>query len=414
MFTQRLQVLVASLILTLILEIATSPASSADYYAEAKVWKEVQAVAKSNNEFAFDLYGQLRKDEGNLFFSPTSISTALAMTYAGAEGETEEEMAKTLSFTLPKSEVHSAFASMMATWNAPKKDAYEVRIANRLWGQTGYGFLPKYLAITRKDYGAELAQVDFINAAEQARNQINAWVEKQTNDKITDLISPGAVNSLTRLVLTNAIYFKGKWKHEFDKKATKVAPFTVSVKEKADVSLMFQKERFKYGETAELQLLELPYKGDDLSMLVLLPKKADGLSSIEDKLNRDNLDEWSKGMRKQEVQAYIPHFKLTEEFQLNSMLSALGMPSAFDPGKANFSGMNGKRDLYISAALHKAFVDVNEEGTEAAAATGFVVGTYSLPRKPKVFRADHPFVFMIRDDLTGSILFLGRVVNPQG
>ncbi len=413
MFTQRLQSLVAFSMLALILGIEISSAWAAEKNAPAKISEEVQSISKSNNEFAFNLYGRLRKDEGNLFFSPTSISTALAMTYAGAEGATEKEIAKTLEFTLPKAEVHSAFASMMKTLNAPEKDAYELRMANRLWGQTGYGFLPKYLAITSKDYGAELAQVDFVNAAEQSRQEINAWVEKQTNDKIKDLIPQGAVNSLTRLVLTNAIYFKGKWEHEFDKKATKDAPFSVSADENIAVPLMFQKERFKYGETAELQLLEMPYKGNDLSMLVLLPKKADGLSSIEDKLNTGNLDEWSKGMRKLEVQTFIPRFKLTEEFQLNSILSAMGMPSAFDPGKANFSGMNGKQDLCITAALHKAFVDVNEEGTEAAAATGIVVGLTSLPPEPKVFRADHPFVFMIRDHRTGSILFLGRVVNPQ-
>lgn len=261
MFTQRQQVLVAFPMLMLMLGIAVPSASAAEKNAATKISEEVQAITTSNNEFAFDLYGQLRKDEGNLFFSPSSISTALAMTYAGAEGETEKEMATTLNFTLPKAEIHSAFAAMMATLNAPEKDAYELQMANRLWGQTGYGFLPKYLAVTSKDYGAELAQVDFINEAEQARKEINAWVEKQTNDKIKDLIPQGAVNSLTRLVLTNAIYFKGKWEHEFDKKATKDAPFTVSARENVDVPLMFQKERFKYGETAELQLLEMPYKG---------------------------------------------------------------------------------------------------------------------------------------------------------
>lgn len=392
---------------------AVGPTTAAEKDADMKVSQEVQAIAKSNDAFAFDLYSQLRSDDGNLFFSPTSISTALAMTYAGAEGDTEKELATTLNFSLPEAEVHPAFASLMAKLNAPEKDAYELRIANRLWGQTGYGFLPKYLAITRTDYGAELAQVDFINEAEQARRRINGWVEKQTNDKIKDLIPQGAVDSLTRLVLTNAIYFKGKWEHEFDKKGTKDAPFTVSADEKIDVPMMFQKERFKYGETADLQLLEMPYNGDDLSMLVLLPKEVDGLAAVEKKLSAENLDKWTKGMRKLEVQTHIPRFKLTEQFQLNSTLSALGMPSAFNPGRADFSGMNGKKDLYITAAIHKAFVEVNEEGTEAAAATGIVVGVTSLPPPPKVFRADHPFVFMIRDSRTGSILFLGRVTNPK-
>jgi serpin B len=302
----------------------------------------------------------------------------------------------------------------MAALNAPEDKSYELRIANRLWGQTGYGFLRSYLETTRDDYGAELAQVDFVNQTEQVRREIDAWVEQQTNDKIKDLIPSGALDSLTRLVLTNAVYFKGKWEHEFDKKATQDAPFTVSADEKVDVPLMFQKERFRYGETGELQLLEMPYKGGDLTMLVLLPKKADGLAAIEEKLSAENLDKWSSGMRKQKVRTYIPRFKLTEEFQLNSMLSALGMPSAFDPDKADFSGMNGKRDLYITAALHKAFVDVNEEGTEAAAATGIVVGVLSVEPEPKVFRADHPFAFVIRHNPTGSILFMGRVMNPRG
>ena len=296
------------------------------------------------------------------------------MTYAGAEGATEKEMASVLRFTLPEAEVHPAFASLMATLNAPKKDTYELRIANRLWGQTGYGFLPEFLATTSKQYGAELAQVDFVQQGREVPtgDQRLGRTADQQQDHGLDC-RPDSVTDQTRLVLTNAIYFKGKWQHEFDKKATKDAPFTVSAKEKVDVPLMFQKERFKYGETGDLQLLEMGYKGDDLSMLVLLPKKVDGLPRLEKELTADNLDKWSSAMHMQEVQTYLPRFKLTEQFQLNSMLAEMGMPSAFDPGKADFSGMNGKRDLFISIAVHKAFVDVNEEGTEAAAATGVVV-----------------------------------------
>jgi serpin B len=302
----------------------------------------------------------------------------------------------------------------MATLNATEKDAYELQMANRLWGQTGYGFLPKYLATTKKDYGAELAQLDFVNQPDKSRQEINAWVEEQTNDKITDLLPQGSINDMTRLVLTNAIYFKGKWEHEFDKKDTKDSPFTTAAGKKVEAPLMFQEEKFKYSETEDAQLLEMPYKGDDLSMLVVLPKKSDGLSAVEKNLTAGNVEKWTAGMRKQEVKTYIPRFKLTEEFQLNSTLADLGMPSAFAPGKADFSGMNGKNDLYITAAIHKAFVDVNEEGTEAAAATGVVLSVFSLPPEPKIFRADHPFVFMIRDNHTGSVLFLGRVVNPKG
>ena len=206
---------------------------------------ELQAIAQSNNAFALKMYGQLRREEGNLFFSPSSISTALAMAYAGAGGETETEMAKTLHFTLPADEVHTAYASLIDVLNSPKKEAYELRMANRMWGQTGYGFRPEYLAVTRKSYGAELAQVDFISAAEASRKGINAWVAEQTNDKIKDLIPQGAVDSLTRLVLTNAIYFKGKWKNGFDEKLTKDAPFSVTVDKRVIVPLMYEKERFK-------------------------------------------------------------------------------------------------------------------------------------------------------------------------
>ncbi|MGM0489739.1 MAG: serpin family protein [Planctomycetota bacterium] len=378
------------------------------------VTEQVRSVARSNNEFALDLYGQLRAtDTGNLFFSPASISTALAMTYAGAEGETEQEMAETLNFDLPEDQVHSAFASLMSLLGAPPDESYELRVANRLWGQEDYGFLPAYLETTRENYGAELAQVDFVNKTGQVRKEINAWIEEQTNNKIKDLLPPGSVDRLTRLVLTNAVYFKGKWEHEFDKEATRDAPFTVSPDEQVEVPLMFQKRKFKYGETAELQLLEMGYQGQDLSMLLLLPKKVDDLAAIEEKLSGENLEKWSAGMRKKEVRTYIPRFELTEEFQLNSMLSTLGMPSAFEPDRADFSGMNGKKDLYITAALHKAFVDVNEEGTEAAGATGIVMGITSMPTEPTVFRADHPFIFLIRHDPTGSILFMGRVTNPR-
>jgi serpin B len=334
------------------------------------------------------------------------------MTYAGAHGETAKEMAGVLRFSLPPDEVHSAYASLLASLNPPDKEAYELHLANRLWGQTGYGFKAEYLAITRKQYGAELAQVDYINEAEPARREINAWVAAQTNQKIENLLPQGSVSDLTRLVLTNAIYFKGKWVHPFEKKLTKDSPFTVFADKKVEVPLMYQKKKFNYAETPELQILEMPYVGDDLSMMVLLPKQSEGLLALEKMLTAENLDKWIANLRKQEVQAYIPRFTITEQFQLNSSLAALGMPTAFEPGKADFSGMNGRMDLFISAAIHKAFVDVNEEGTEAVAATGIIVGVTSLPPPPKVFRADHPFVFLIRDRLTGTILFLGCVVNP--
>ena len=373
--------------------------------------KDVAAVVSGNNQFAFDLYAQLRTEEGNLFFSPTSLSTALAMTYAGARGTTEAEMQKALHFDLPQDQLHPSFAALNKALNQKNKP-YDLSVANRLWGQQGYGFLPTFMQTTRDYYGAELAEVDFVTTAEAAREEINVWVEDQTNDKIKDLIPEGVLNEMTRLVLTNAIYFHGTWQHQFNKDATQQAPFHVTADKKADVPMMYQKEQLKYAEVDEVLALELPYKGDDLSMIVLLPKAVDGLGALEDKLTGGNLKKWTSGLRKQKVNVHLPKFKTTSEFQLNAVLSSLGMPTAFKPGAADFSRISTQEKLFISAVIHKAFVDVNEEGTEAAAATGIAIEVTSVEIIP-TFRADHPFVFLIRDNRTDSILFLGRLMNPE-
>jgi serpin B len=251
---------------------------------------------------------------------------------------------------------------------------------------------------------------------EKARQQINAWVEEQTQGKIRDLIPPGALDSLSRLVLTNAIYFKGDWTKPFDKGDTKDAPFHVTTRQKFDVPMMYQESRFPFWAGESLKILELPYGTGDLSIMVLLPDEIEGLAKLEARLTDDNLTRWLSGLRREKVRVYLPRFKLTSQFQLASTLKDLGMTLAFLSDEADFSGMDGKQDLFISAVLHKAFVDVNEEGTEAAAATGIVVGATAvlIPKEPPVFRADHPFVFLIRDNRTESILFLGRLVNPQG
>lgn len=373
---------------------------------------DLNALAKGNNQFALDLYGHLRTEPGNLFFSPNSISTALAMTYAGARADTESQMADVLHFDLAQDRLHPAFSALVERLHGSTSKGIEIRVANRLWSQTGYEFLPAYLQVTKQQYGAELGQVDFVQQTEAARQAINTWVEEQTNDKIKDLIPSGVLSDLTRLVLTNAIYFKGDWASQFNKKATHDAPFHISADEKVDVPMMFQKEEFKYGAVDDVQILELPYVGNDLSMLVLLPKEVTGLSSLEEKLTPDNLGKWSAALRKQELDVYLPKFTMTSQFSLDGVLRAMGMTAAFDSGQADFSGMTGKRELYVTAVVHKAFVDVNEEGTEAAAATGVAMELLSLQITP-TFRADHPFVFLIRDNQTGSILFLGRVMNPM-
>jgi serpin B len=344
------------------------------------------------------------------------------MTYAGARGRTEVQMAETLRFPIgnPPSHLNSRqFASelgkLVKNLNTRGEDgAYELTVANALWGQKNYGFLADFLELVEKHYGGRLNEVDFIGATETARQTINAWIEKKTNEKIKDLISKGLLDSMTRLVLTNAIYFKGNWAQQFKEDKTREAPFTLSDGKKIDVPMMNQTTKFNYMETDTLQGLELPYVDNELSMIVLLPKELDGLGNLEKSLTLEKLSEWQNKLRKREVVVSIPKFKLTSQFSLASVLKAMGMTDAFSIN-ANFSGMNGKRDLAISAVIHKAYVDVNEEGTEAVAAT---IGSMRLTSmgpgpRPPVFRADHPFLFLIRDNQSGSILFIGRLMNPK-
>ena len=391
----------------------------ADGWARSKptdVSKAVgEAVVEGNNAFALELYAKLRQGEGNLFFSPYSISTALAMTYAGARGETKLQMAKVLHFSLPSEELHSTLGMLSKDLNERgEKGGYELSVANALWYQKGYVFLEEFLGLVRTDYGSGLNEVDFVGAAETARRTINDWVKKETRDKIKELIGPGVLDSLTRLVLTNAIYFKGNWAEQFDKDRTKEAPFTLINSQKVDVAMMNQTGEFKYMEAEDFQGLELPYVDNELSMIILLPKEVGGLRGLEKTLTAEKLSEWLARLGKREVIVSVPKFEITSQFGLGDVLKLMGMKDAFVPEVADFSGMNGKKDLFISAVIHKAYVDVNEEGTEAAAATGVVVGLTAVgPRERRVFRADHPFLFLIRDNHSGSILFIGRVMNPK-
>ena len=368
------------------------------------------ALVEGNNAFALDLYAKLKKREGNLFFSPYSISTALAMTYAGARGSTEKQMADVLHFELDRERLHPAFRGLIDRLNAQGKEgAYQLSVANALWGQKGYGFLKKFLDLTEANYGAGLKEVDFVKAAEAVRKTINAWVEKQTQEKIKNLIKRGILDADTCLVLTNAIYFKGNWASRFNNRYTKDSPFTIAPGKRVEVPMMFRSGKFKFLEQDTFYMLELPYVDDELSMVVLLPKEIDGLGELQNSLSTGNLKAWLRNLRKQEVRVYLPRFKTTSEFMLAEVLKFMGMTDAFS-GRADFSGMTGRKGLSISAVIHKAFVEVNEEGTEAAAATA-VVMKRGGPRG-RVFRADHPFIFLIRDNRSGSILFLGRLLNP--
>ena len=326
------------------------------------------AVTEGNNVFAVALYGRLRHQSGNLFFSPESISTALAMAYAGARGSTASEMAKTLDFTLPPDKLHPAMGAQLRDLNAPH-EGYQLSVANALWAQQGYTFLDDFLSLLKTDYGAGLNQVNFKGATEAARLTINQWVEQKTQDKIKDLLQPGALGSDTRLVLTNAIYFKGDWETQFEKAQTRDEDFHLSPAQKTTAPLMHREGRFSYFDGGTFQILEIPYQSKELSMIIFLPKDAGGLSTLEQSLTGSNLQQWlGKLASVPKVIVTMPKFKMTQQFELGSTLSAMGMPQAFS-GSADFSGMTGHRDFAISNVIHKAYVDVNEEGTEAAAAT---------------------------------------------
>ena len=373
------------------------------------------AVTEGNNAFAVALYERLRHQNGNLFFSPESISTALAMTYAGARGGTASEMAKTLHFTLPPDKLHPAMGALLRDLNATH-EGYQLSVANALWAQQGYTFLDDFLSLVKTDYGAGLNQVNFKGATEAARLTINQWVEQKTQDKIKDLLQPGALRPDTRLVLTNAIYFKGDWETQFDKAQTRNEDFHLSPAQAATAPLMHREGRFSYFDGGTFQILEIPYKSKELSMIVFLPKDTGGLPALEQALTASNLQQWlGKLASIPKVIVTMPKFKMTRQFELGGTLSAMGMPQAFS-GSADFSGMTGHRDFSISEVIHKAYVDVNEEGTEAAAATGVTMRTMAMRAPegpPPVFQADHPFVFMIRDNRSASILFMGRMADPR-
>jgi serpin B len=371
-------------------------------------------VVEGNNAFAVALYHQLSHQAGNLFFSPESISTALAMAYAGARGSTASEMAKALHFTVPPGQLHPAMGALLRDLNATHTD-YQLNVANALWTQQGYTFLDQFLNLLKTDYGAGLQQVDFKGAPEAARSTINQWVEQKTQDKIKDLLARGSLRPDTRLVLTNAIYFKGNWQTQFDKAQTKTEDFYLSQTQPAATPLMHREGSFGYFDGGTFQVLEIPYKSKALSLIVLLPKERSGLPRLEDAMTASNMQQWlSRVVPVPKVVVTIPRFKSTQEFELSTALRALGMPQAFGGG-ADFSGMTGKRDFAISAVIHKAFVDVNEEGTEAAAATAVTMRALAMRAPgppPPVFRADHPFVFVIRDNGARSILFMGRITDP--
>ena len=399
----------------MIVMLAGSSAGAVDSAPAAGPAPDTRTTVADNNRFALELYVKLRAAEGNLFFSPYSISTALAMTYAGARDETAVEMARVMHFDSPPDRLHLAMGALIRDLNeGGKKGGYQLAVANALWGAKGEEFRKEYIDLVQASYGGALRTLDFDADAESARRTINGWVEDNTAHKIKDLIpSKGAIQG-AKLVLTNAIYFKGNWAALFKADQTKAERFTLIDARKVDAPLMHQTGKFLYTEDNDCQLLEMPYAGDDdVVMTILLPRKLDGLAALEKSLEAGSLQVRLAKRAKREAVVTLPKFKVTSTFQLNEALGALGMQRAFRGG---FTGMTVKGDLFIGPVLHKAFVDVNEEGTEAAAATGVVMMTTSVgPRPgPVVFRADHPFLFLIRHARTESILFIGRLMTPEG
>jgi serpin B len=383
-------------------------------------------LVANNTAFAFQLYTQLKNQEpGNLFFSPYSLSIALAMTSAGARHRTAQQIAQVLHFPSSSPEkIHPLFAQLQQGINQAQQHI-KIQVANALWGEASYSFSPSFRNLVAQNYDANLNSIDFKNAFPTAHLKINAWVEEKTQQKITQLLKPGLIDSLTRLVLVNAIYFKGNWNTPFDNQQTKNAPFWLNSHNNVMVPMMTQQNQFGYAENQHLQLLELPYVGNStaeeslefsfapnhLSMTILLPRQRDGLAQLENSLNRQNLETWFNQIHWQKVKVFLPKFKINTGFELSKTLSAMGMPDAFN-AKADFSGIDGSKALYLKSVIHQAFVDVNEEGTEAAASSGIVVNTRGIQPPMPVFLADHPFLFLITHKASGSILFLGRLIKP--
>ncbi|MCL2011896.1 MAG: serpin family protein [Cystobacterineae bacterium] len=365
------------------------------------------------NAFACDMFAQLKKQEGNLFFSPLSMAYALAFTGAGARAQTLAQMQRVLRASLDNPQGHEAFAKLMQRLNAAQNDAQvRVEMANALWPAQTFSMHTAYVEVAKKYYEAPIFPVDYADSAGAAK-QINTWVEEKTKGHIRNLLNPEDINAAMRLVLTNAVYFNGRWLLPFEARQTRPGIFHAPGKE-AEVPFMYQKDSFKYGQVEGLQMLELPYKGEAFSMRVLLPEDKPGaLEKLEKALSPERLAQWTKALRLQEVRVVFPKLKLTWGVQdLKEALVALGMRDAFVLGKANFSGMSAEKDFLISKVLHKATLEVDEGGTVATATTAFLGTMGGMPPPAPEFRADRPFLFLILDNTKGTLLFVGRITNP--
>jgi len=422
---------IASLLLVLVLILpgcarkdTTTPGVQLVSSAKARVaapvvpQADLAAQVSGNSAFAVDLHKALSGQKGNLFYSPYSISLALAMTYAGARGDTESQMADALHYTLPQSALHPAFNALDQALasrgqGAQGKDGtpFRLSIANSIWGQKGFKFLPAFLDVLAENYGAGLRLLDFAASPEPSRATINQWVSDQTAGKIPDLLPQGSIDSDTRLVLANAIYFNAAWRDPFEKADTRDGAFHLLEGGQTTVPMMSATHYYGYAAGAGYQAVKLPYSGGDTDMVILLPDSG-GFSAFEGSLDAATMDTIIGDLETRRVALVMPRFTFKSEFRLSDALKDMGMTLAFSE-QADFSGMDGKRDLLIDQVYHQAFVAVDEAGTEAAAATAVVIApTSAQPAPPIEVTVDRPFLFLIRDTQTGSILFVGRVLNP--
>jgi serpin B len=369
---------------------------------------DADALARGNAAFALDLYGEVAPSSGNLFLSPYSISTALAMTYAGARGTTEAEMAEALHFTLSQERLHAAFNAL--DWELESRKL-QLMIANSIWVQQGYTFLPEFLNILAENYGAGLRIVDFINNTEGARRAINQWVGDKTLEKIPKLLERGMLSGLTRMVLVNAIYFNADWASKFKPERTRPGEFRSGQGGTVTVPMMHQVVHFKYTAGDGFQVVRLPYEGHKTSMLLMVPDKG-RFSEFESRFDVDQLDLILQGLDSHCIDLRLPKFEFESAFSLKSRLQSLGMMEAF--GEADFSGMDGTERLFISNVIHKTYIRVDEDGTEAAAATSVMMETSAgVPSDIIKLTVDRPFMFLIYDEPTATLLFLGRVMDPS-
>ncbi len=420
---KRIPLLIALICLGLILQLANLPGPEARAEPEPEPGQEIPpgstppnlpAVVEGHKAFALDLYRELSRRPGNLFFSPFSVSTALAMTYVGARGETASEMASVLRFPADREKLYPAHARLLARLDPGEErhptPTHKLTIANHLWGQSGIDWLPAFQQTCRDYYRSDLSLLDFVADPEAARLTINDWAADRTEQRIQNLLLPGDITGDTPLVLTNTIHFLGEWQRAFPVEATRPAPFHISPTKSVEVPMMFQRARFACAELPEVEVLELPYRGRELALVIVLPRQPDGLAALNEKIDLALLNTWLDALREQELPVVLPRFELTHRCELKDALKKMGMVSAFTPG-ADFTGMAAGRDgrsLWVEKVVHQAFLAVDEKGTEAAAATAVV-----LKRGRPPFRADHPFLFLIRDLRHGSILFMGCLVDPR-